>query len=107
MKGDGKVDFEDFHALMKGTILRGIQEDNLKDAFEVFDSDKDGFITAKELKELFEKLGEPIGIEEAWDMLNSVNSKHEGLIDFIGKHPFIFIFCQNASQYIIILLSIR
>ena len=85
LKGDGKIEFDDFHALMKEPILRGIQEDDLRDAFAVFDSDKDGFITAKELQELFKKLGESIGIEDALEMLNDVDSNHDGLIDFTGK----------------------
>lgn len=69
---------------MREPILRGVQEDDLKDAFAVFDSDKDGFITAKELQELFKKLGESIGIEDALEMLNDVDSDHDGLIDFTG-----------------------
>jgi len=80
--GDGKIEFDDFHALMRETILRGIQENDLRDAFEVFDSDKDGFVTAKELQELFKNLGESIEIEDAVDMLNNADSDQDGLIDF-------------------------
>ena len=70
---------------MRETILRGIQENDLRDVFEVFDSDKDGFVTAKELQELFKKHGESIGIEDAVDMLNNADSDQDGLIDFNGK----------------------
>ena len=70
---------------MRETILRGIQENDLRDVFEVFDSDKDGFVTAKELQELFKKHGNSIGIEDAVDMLSNADSDQDGLIDFNGK----------------------
>lgn len=70
---------------MKETILRGIQADDLREAFNVFDSDKDGFISAKELQQCLTNLGESIKIDEAFEMLRDVDSNGDGLIDFEGK----------------------
>ena len=85
LQGDGEIGFDDFQELMRETILRGIQENDLMEAFQVFDSDKDGLITAKELQESLKNLGESIGIEDAMDMLKDVDSNDDGFIDFEGN----------------------
>lgn len=70
---------------MKETILRGIQDDDLYEAFKCFDSDKDGYITAAELHQSLSSLGEDIEIEDAVDMVKDIDSNGDGLIDFQGN----------------------
>lgn len=82
LDGDGEIGFDDFHSLMKETILRGIQDDDLYEAFKCFDSDKDGYITAAELHQSLSSLGEDIEIEDAVDMVKDIDSNGDGLIDF-------------------------
>jgi len=54
----------------------------LKDAFEMFDRDKDGLISNKELGNILRSLGhEPNDVEIA-DMINDVDSDEDGKIDF-------------------------
>eukprot|EP00795_Rhopilema_esculentum_P002776 gene2776-999_t len=80
--GDGQIGFDDFHDLMKETILRGIQEDDLQEAFDVLDSDKDGFITPLEMHQSLINIGESVTIEEALEIITEVDLNGDGLVDF-------------------------
>ncbi|KAJ3680975.1 hypothetical protein LUZ60_015464 [Juncus effusus] len=59
-------------------------ESDMREAFNVFDEDGDGFISANELKTVLEKLG--LGEGESMDrvqlMICSVDRDHDGLVDF-------------------------
>ena len=50
INGDGTIDFDEFLGMMKQKASEADQESDLKDAFMIFDRDKDGFIDLKELK---------------------------------------------------------
>jgi calmodulin len=53
-----------------------------KEAFEIFDKDKDGFITIKELGEIMKNLGQNPSEGELQDMINEVDIDGNGNIDF-------------------------
>ena len=53
-----------------------------KEAFEIFDKDKDGFITIKELGEIMKNLGQNPTEAELQDMINEVDIDGNGNIDF-------------------------
>lgn len=59
-------------------------ESDLKEAFKVFDENGDGFISAKELQVVLEKLGLPEGseIDRVEMMISSVDQDHDGRVDF-------------------------
>ncbi|KAK4345491.1 hypothetical protein RND71_035667 [Anisodus tanguticus] len=59
-------------------------ESDLKEAFGVFDENGDGFISAKELQVVLEKLGLPEGseIDRVEMMISSVDQDHDGRVDF-------------------------
>uniref|UniRef100_Q09011 Calcium-binding protein CAST n=1 Tax=Solanum tuberosum TaxID=4113 RepID=CAST_SOLTU len=59
-------------------------ESDLKEAFDVFDENGDGFISAKELQVVLEKLGLPEGseIDRVEMMISSVEQDHDGRVDF-------------------------
>lgn len=57
-----------------------IQE--FKEAFEIFDKDKDGYITIKELGEIMKSLGQVPSETELQDMINEVDVDGNGNIDF-------------------------
>ncbi|KAF8041803.1 hypothetical protein BT93_A0410 [Corymbia citriodora subsp. variegata] len=60
------------------------EENDLSEAFKVFDEDGDGFISAGELQVVLAKLGLPEGQEIArvQQMIVSVDRNHDGLVDF-------------------------
>ena len=45
-----------------------------KEAFEIFDKDKDGFITIKELGEIMRNLGQNPSDADLQDMINEVDA---------------------------------
>ncbi len=53
-----------------------------REAFEIFDKDKDGFITIKELGEIMKNLGQAPTESELQDMINEVDVDGNGNIDF-------------------------
>ncbi|XP_063819464.1 calcium-binding protein 2-like isoform X2 [Pseudophryne corroboree] len=86
-KISGKVDFEDFVELMGPKLLAetadmiGVKE--LRDAFREFDSNGDGRISTRELREAMRKLlGQQLGPCEVDEILRDVDVNGDGLVDF-------------------------
>ena len=53
-----------------------------KEAFNIFDKDKDGYITIKELDQIMKKLGQAPTESELQNMINEVDIDGNGTIDF-------------------------
>ncbi|KAF8080162.1 hypothetical protein N665_0972s0023 [Sinapis alba] len=64
--------------------LEGSPDSDLEEAFNVFDEDGDGFISPVELQKVLKKLGLPEAgeIEQVEKMIVSVDSNHDGRVDF-------------------------
>ncbi|KAF9662871.1 hypothetical protein SADUNF_Sadunf18G0099500 [Salix dunnii] len=94
--GDGLIDFEEFCILCK---VVGIQdqggdddkegqgdggEGDLKDAFDVFDRDKDGLISDEELSLVLCSLGLKEGgrVEDCKEMIRKVDMDGDGMVNF-------------------------
>ena len=52
VNGDGTIDFQEFIGMMKAKANEADQEHDLKEAFMIFDRDKNGYIDMKELKQV-------------------------------------------------------
>uniref|UniRef100_A0A8C5PGS6 EF-hand domain-containing protein n=1 Tax=Leptobrachium leishanense TaxID=445787 RepID=A0A8C5PGS6_9ANUR len=83
----GKVDFEDFVELMGPKLLAetadmiGVKE--LRDAFREFDTNGDGRISTRELREAMRKLlGQQLSPREVDEILRDVDVNGDGLVDF-------------------------
>ena len=64
-------------------------EKELKEAFSVFDQDGDGFINARELKQVMANLGENLSDEDIDAMVKEADKDGDGKINFKGnKHTF-------------------
>lgn len=80
--GDGFIDLNEFIELnTKGVDSEELLE-NLKHAFDVFDVDKNGVISAEELMNVLVSLGEECDIEECRKMIGGVDSDGDGTISF-------------------------
>lgn len=83
--GDGTVSFEEFQELMKKykqtSGLRGDSPD-LKETFEIFDKDEDGFLNACDLKNTMSQLGLSLADDDIHAMMRSVGVGPQGKISY-------------------------
>lgn len=80
--GDGHISLEEFIELNTKDIDSNEILENLKDAFSVFDVDKNGSISAEELHNVMVSLGDQCSLVECQKMIGGVDSDGNGLIDF-------------------------
>lgn len=92
--GSGTINFSEFKCVMLDKLKQGTEEEDIKDAFDVFDENKDGLISAKEIQSLFTKLGDAITFEEATDILSGGDLNKDGYIDFEEFK----IFCKKMND---------
>ncbi|KAG6413791.1 hypothetical protein SASPL_126506 [Salvia splendens] len=89
--GDGLIDFDEFCKLyetMEGggesAAAAADGDGDLRDAFDVFDGNKDGRITVEELGMVLSSLGFSEGskIEDCKEMIRKVDVDGDGMVDF-------------------------
>jgi calmodulin len=99
--GDGTIDFPEFLNLMakkmqvRWPVYRlHLQahpfappqdtdtEDDLKEAFKVFDKDNDGYISAPELRHVLTNIGEKLSDEEVDEMIREADIDGDGQINY-------------------------
>ena len=61
------------------------KEEELKEAFRVFDRNGDGFISAPELRLVMTNLGEKLTDEEVEDMIREADLDGDGLVNYDGE----------------------
>ncbi len=84
VNGDGEIDFNEFLEMMARRLgTESNQEEELRQAFRVFDKDGDGYITAVELKLVMKQLGEELSQEQLSDMMREADGNGDGKIDFV------------------------
>ncbi|KAK4765823.1 hypothetical protein SAY87_007465 [Trapa incisa] len=76
--GDGYIDLDEFSEL----ILGGSGNKELKDAFDLYDLDKNGLISARELHEVMKKLGQKCSLKDCRKMIGSVDKDGDGNVNF-------------------------
>ncbi|XP_027099661.1 probable calcium-binding protein CML25 [Coffea eugenioides] len=80
--GDGFIDLQEFIELNTKDIDSDEVMENLKDAFSVFDIDKNGSISADELQNVLKSLGEECSLAECRKMICGVDADGDGMICF-------------------------
>lgn len=83
--GNGSVDFEEFLQMMVKKTSNTNPQDELKDAFKVFDKNGDGFISSEELKSVMEHLGETLTPEELEEMIREADLDGDGQVNYDGN----------------------
>ena len=83
--GSGTVNFEEFLALMAKKTKEAEDEQELKEAFRVFDKNNRGVIEACDLKLIFQTLDPDMPDEEVEQIINEVDEDGSGTVDFEGN----------------------
>merc|ERR1711916_175482 len=80
--GSGTIDFPEFLTLMARKMQDSDSEEEIKEAFRVFDKDGNGFISAAELRHVMTNLGEKLTDEEGDEMIREADVDGDGQINY-------------------------
>merc|ERR1711988_1857567 len=80
--GSGTIDFAEFLSLMSKKMKDADSEEELMEAFKVFDKDGNGFISAVELRHVMTNLGEKLTDEEVDEMIREADVDGDGQINY-------------------------
>lgn len=80
--GNGTIDFAEFIEMMPTQERDDNAEDEMLEAFRVFDTDGNGSITADELRQIFVNLGEKLTEDEIADMIEEADTDGDGEINY-------------------------
>jgi len=79
---DKHINFDEFLTIMNKRSIEIDIEEELMEAFKVFDKDGNGRLEANELRHIMLTLGERLSDEEIEEMINEADSKGLGYIDY-------------------------
>ncbi|KAB2075302.1 hypothetical protein ERO13_A07G196100v2 [Gossypium hirsutum] len=84
VNGDGSVDIDEFGELYQMMVNERNEEEEMMEAFNVFDQNGDGFITFEELRSVLSSLGLKQGrtIEDCKNMITKVDADGDGRVNF-------------------------
>ncbi|XP_067126699.1 uncharacterized protein [Centruroides vittatus] len=82
-KGTGMVYFPEFLSLMAKNLKNIECEDEIIEAFRVFDKDGNGIIKADELRDAMLNLGEKLTPDEVEEMIREADPDNDGLINYV------------------------
>merc|ERR1711934_955476 len=80
--GSGTIDFPEFLNLMAKKMKDTDSEEEIKEAFKVFDKDGNGFISAAELRHVMTNLGEKLTDEEVDEMIREADVDGDGQVNY-------------------------
>ena len=75
-----QLDFNEFLDLMTQRVSSKDTREDLKKVFSLFDDQKSGYITIKNLKRVIKDLGENIDEHELQEMIEKADQDHDGLV---------------------------
>uniref|UniRef100_A0A7E4ZS23 Calmodulin n=1 Tax=Panagrellus redivivus TaxID=6233 RepID=A0A7E4ZS23_PANRE len=80
--GNGTVELNEFVSMMSKKMKQSEDDRELKEAFQVFDTDRDGYITAPELGVIMRNLGENLSEKEICEMIHEADLDGDGKVNF-------------------------
>ncbi|KAH9754005.1 hypothetical protein WN944_007196 [Citrus x changshan-huyou] len=82
LDGNGTIEFLEFLKLMATKMKENEAQEELKEAFKVFDKDQDGYISPNELRHVMMNLGEKLTDEELEQMILEADSDGDGQVNY-------------------------
>ncbi|KAL6966040.1 Troponin C, isoform 1 [Sarracenia purpurea var. burkii] len=86
--GSGQLEFEEFVTLAAGFLIEDEVEDaaamqeELKEAFRLYDKEGNGYITTEVLREILKELDDKITTEDLDLMIQEIDADGSGTVDF-------------------------
>lgn len=84
--GNGIIDFQEFLTMMAKKMKDTDTEEEIREAFRVFDKDGSGSISANDLRHIMTNLGDKLPDEEVDEMIQEADLDGDGQIDYIGRY---------------------
>lgn len=84
--GNGTIDFPEFLTMMARKMRDTDSEEEIREAFKVFDRDNNGYISAAELKHVMTNLGERLSQDEVDEMIREADVDGDGQINYEGMY---------------------
>ncbi|XP_052767261.1 calmodulin-like [Mya arenaria] len=79
---NGSIDFDEFVKMMIGYQRRADPEQEMREAFRVFDKDGNGYISSEELRHVMTNLGEKLTDQEVAEMIREADMNGDGMVDY-------------------------
>ncbi|KAL2308873.1 hypothetical protein Nmel_005043, partial [Mimus melanotis] len=80
--GSGTIDFPEFLSLMARKMRDTDSEEEIREAFRVFDKDGNGYISAAELRHVMTNLGEKLTDDEVDEMIREADCNNDGQVNY-------------------------
>ncbi|WAR20596.1 CALM-like protein [Mya arenaria] len=80
--GNGTIDFPEFLQMMARKMKEGDSDEEIREAFKVFDKDGNGYISAAELRHVMTNLGEKLTDEEVDEMIREADVDGDGQVNY-------------------------
>lgn len=103
--GNGTIDFPEFLTMMARKMKDTDSEEEIREAFRVFDKDGNGFISAAELRHVMTNLGEKLTDEEVDEMIREADIDGDGQVNYEGKSNHALYYEYYPFLLLIIFLS--
>jgi Ca2+-binding EF-hand superfamily protein len=78
--GNGTIDFAEWLTLMTKRVNDRDSRVNINKIFALFDDERTGFISAKNLRRIAQELGESISNEEIDELIHRADTDQDGLV---------------------------
>ncbi|XP_009596756.3 calcium-binding allergen Ole e 8-like [Nicotiana tomentosiformis] len=81
---DGYINLDEFAEFCKGDV-NGVGDggvNELREAFDLYDQDSNGLISAAELHQILIRLGESCSVQDCTKMISSVDADGDGYVNF-------------------------
>jgi calmodulin len=101
--GSGTIDFPEFLTMMSRKMNNVDSDEELREAFRVFDRDGDGFISAAELRHVMTNLGEKLTDEEVDEMIREADIDGDGQVNYEG-YFFLIFYLKSITENVYSLL---
>ena len=79
---DSKIEFDEFCKIMNNKLKQNDAEQELIEAFKIFDREGKGLISENEFKHIMLSLGEKISEEELEEMMKKADPEKKGYVNY-------------------------
>ncbi|XP_059170772.1 calmodulin-A-like [Physella acuta] len=79
---NGTIEFQEFLVMMSRQMTSGDKEEEMREAFRVFDRDGNGYISAAELRQVMANLGEKLTDAEVDEMIREADMDGDGHVNY-------------------------